>query len=308
MKLYVIIILFTLAALPCRALAEYSARGDGKLALFSYHLGEYAEIQYRNEKGYDKEGLAKIDEIMRSRDGKKHRIELRLIELIDEIQDHFGADTIELISCYRSPEINRSIIASGRKAAGESLHVRGKACDIHIDEIDESSIYEYAKNRRLGGAGFYPRHGFVHIDVGPIRHWEEPPWSERVLVGSENNPNQNWIAVTDKDTYHPGEKISISIFNNSYESRRLSIKNSWLEGFRKGDWSEHEKIQHRISSKKLPSGGRSSGKVAIPECQLPGKYRLVIFVKNSKGEPPFYSNEFYIRKNSGMNNVEFGQR
>ncbi len=308
MKIHVITMLFAFAMLPCQALAKSSAHGDGKLALFSYHLGEYAEVQYRNDGGYIENGLEKIHEIMRSRDGKRHRMDPGLIEFIDEIQDHFGAETIELISCYRSPEINRSIIARGRGAAGESLHMKGNACDIHIDEIDESKIYEYTKNRRLGGSGFYPRHGFVHIDTGPVRNWEEPPWPERVLVGSENNPNQNWISVTDKDTYLPGEKISVSISNNSYEKRRLSIKSVWLEGFRKGDWSEHEKISHKIPGKKSPPGEISSGEAVIPKIQRPGKYRMVIFVKNSKGEPPFYSNEFYIRKSSKMAGAKSGLR
>jgi uncharacterized protein YcbK (DUF882 family) len=24
---------------------------------------------------------------------------------------------------------------------------------------------------RGGGVGYYPRHGFVHVDVGPVRYW-----------------------------------------------------------------------------------------------------------------------------------------
>ncbi|MGL5409211.1 MAG: DUF882 domain-containing protein, partial [Shewanella sp.] len=23
----------------------------------------------------------------------------------------------------------------------------------------------------LGGVGYYPRSGFVHVDCGPVRHW-----------------------------------------------------------------------------------------------------------------------------------------
>ena len=32
-------------------------------------------------------------------------------------------------------------------------------------------IRQAARSLQMGGVGFYPRSGFVHLDTGPIRYW-----------------------------------------------------------------------------------------------------------------------------------------
>ena len=74
-----------------------------------------------------------------------------------------------LNSAYRTPKTNRKVGGAKR-----SQHVKGKAIDFSIDRRDKTSLASL--NRMLlkehnGGVGYYPRHGFIHIDSGDKRHW-----------------------------------------------------------------------------------------------------------------------------------------
>jgi len=45
------------------------------------------------------------------------------------------------------------------------------AIDIRHPDISVERLFEAAARLNLGGAGLYRRSNFVHIDVGPARHW-----------------------------------------------------------------------------------------------------------------------------------------
>jgi len=269
---------------------------DGRLAIFSYHTKDYVEATYRVGGRYDPEGVKAIEYAMRSRgDGETHKIDIGVIELMDHIQDHFGAETVEVISGYRSSGFNEMLRDSGRGAASESLHTKGMAVDLHLDEVSEEALFNYVKKLGIGGAGFYPRYAFVHADVGPRRTWEEASPEKRVLVGTDNNPNPAWTALTDKNVYTPGETVSVVITNSSYEKIKFS-KNVWYERFRKGDWRERENLIKDKKSVKLGTGETIDYAWETPADQGLGKYRLVFFTSRDFNIPPVYSNEFYIRK------------
>lgn len=271
-------------------------KGDGKLNLFSYQTNEVLlDVVYRTDKGYDAEGLGKIDAVMRSPDGKVKSISIKLIELLDLIQDHFGAETVEIISGYRSPQYNKGLRDNGRKTARESLHMKGTAADIHLDEVTEKAIRDYVASLKSGGVGYYPRYNFVHVDAGPYRVWEEKKQNGRILVGTENNPNKAWRAVTDKNEYFKGDKIKVTITNESYDKQKL-VKNIWWEYFRKGDWAKHDVLKKEKKSKRLKPNQSVTYELDLPNQGKYGKYRLVIFTSKDFSIPPAISNEFYLKK------------
>ncbi|MFH1830904.1 MAG: DUF882 domain-containing protein [Pseudomonadota bacterium] len=269
---------------------------DGRIAIFNYHEKDYLEITYREDNKYNQDALKKIDYIMRSRmDGKTYKIDVQLIELLDHLQDHFEAETVELISGYRSPGYNSTLIENGRGAASESLHKKGLAGDIHLDEVSEETLFDYLKGLKVGGVGFYPIFAFVHADIGPHRTWMGAKPKQRVLMGTENNLNAAWTAVTDKNAYAPGSEAQIKITNNDYDTLKF-IKNVWYERFRKGDWRERKNLLKEKKTTKLRVGEYTTFTWNVPEDQGLGKYRLVFFTSKDFGIPPVYSNEFYIRK------------
>jgi uncharacterized protein YcbK (DUF882 family) len=77
----------------------------------------------------------------------------------------------EVISGYRSAATNAMLRRAGRGVARGSLHVQAKAIDIRIPETPLTALRDAARALRLGGVGYYPGSGFVHVDVGRVRVW-----------------------------------------------------------------------------------------------------------------------------------------
>lgn len=74
-------------------------------------------------------------------------------------------------SGYRTPGHNARLA----KAAKKSQHVLGNAADIRIPGLDTTALTRLAKAIGVGGVGFYPHNGFVHVDVGRVREWTADP-------------------------------------------------------------------------------------------------------------------------------------
>ena len=49
--------------------------------------------------------------------------------------------------------------------------MKGMALDLALPGVKLADIREAAIELKLGGVGYYPSSGFVHIDTGPVRHW-----------------------------------------------------------------------------------------------------------------------------------------
>ncbi len=147
--------------------------GDGKINLIDVQTRERLVIAYRDKRGfYDDLKLDAVDHTLRCH-GKSetHHISLKLIELIDHLQDKFGANEVQVVSGYRSPEYNAALRKRSRRVAHNSLHMKGLAMDIRLPGVDKSELGEYARSLRTGGVGVYRRSSFVHIDVGPVKSW-----------------------------------------------------------------------------------------------------------------------------------------
>ncbi len=154
-----------------RSIFKFS--GDGVIGMHDIQTHEFFNVIYRDKKGrYDEEALATIDHIFRCHGGQEEfPISLKLIELLDHIQDHYGAEEIKVISGYRSPHYNARLRRRSRRVARESLHMEGMAADIIIPGISARQLSKYAKSLNAGGVGYYGRRAFIHVDVGPVRHW-----------------------------------------------------------------------------------------------------------------------------------------
>ena len=75
------------------------------------------------------------------------------------------------MSGYPPPTYNNKLRESGHGVAQKSLHLSGKAIDISIPGKNIASIREAAVDLHMGGVGYYPGSGFVHIDSGTFRTW-----------------------------------------------------------------------------------------------------------------------------------------
>ena len=56
--------------------------------------------------------------------------------------------------------------------AKSSYHILGRAIDIRLPGCDARQLRKACINLKMGGVGYYPRHGFVHVDTGSFRTWK----------------------------------------------------------------------------------------------------------------------------------------
>jgi len=153
--------------------SPFKHSGDGKISLVDVHTGEAISVVYRDEKGrYSDSALEAIDYTLRCHgSGQEIPISLKLVELVDHLQDHFGTDQVRVVSGYRSASYNKRLRRRTRRVARESLHIHGLAMDIKLPGIHKKKLGGFAKALRSGGVGVYRSSTFVHLDVGPVRHW-----------------------------------------------------------------------------------------------------------------------------------------
>ena len=99
-------------------------------------------------------------------------MDINLIDALYQIKTLCGVEEpINIICGYRSPETNKRMHRRHRGVAHNSYHTKGQAVDINIKGAPLQRIQQIAESLKIGGVGYYPKSGFVHIDVGPIRYW-----------------------------------------------------------------------------------------------------------------------------------------
>lgn len=95
----------------------------------------------------------------------------RLFKVLVGAARHFGVERVEIISGFRASKYNLNLRKKGRQVARNSQHTKGNAVDFRLVGVNTRRLRDFARALRLGGVGYYPRSGFVHVDVGPVRTW-----------------------------------------------------------------------------------------------------------------------------------------
>ncbi|MEN8213140.1 MAG: DUF882 domain-containing protein [Pseudomonadota bacterium] len=166
-----------MAAIPAvSARSRKKPQGVRALSLQNVHTGEKTRVDYWIDGSYQPEALAEIDMILRDhRDNEVCAIDTRLVDLLYNVNQKTicnSAKCYEILSGYRSPNTNR-MLRNRRRGSGvakNSLHMKGKAIDIKLPGVGNSSLFHAATVQRSGGVGYYGS-SFVHLDVGKVRTW-----------------------------------------------------------------------------------------------------------------------------------------
>lgn len=144
-----------------------------RLNLHHRHTGETINLVYASDGIYHLAALTEVDYFLRDwRNSKVTRTDPQVLDLLADI--HAALDTttpLEILSGYRSPETNEWLRKRGRRAAKNSLHMRGMAIDFYCPDRSLKGLRNTARTFKVGGVGYYPRSGFIHVDTGPIRYW-----------------------------------------------------------------------------------------------------------------------------------------
>lgn len=116
------------------------------------------------------------------------RINEEALDKLQALRDRLGKPLI-VRSAYRSPAHNRSVGGAPR-----SKHMDGTAFDIAMSNHDPVAFEAAARAVGFLGFGYYPRSGFMHIDLGPARQWGERFPVRATAFAAETAPAREVLA------------------------------------------------------------------------------------------------------------------
>ncbi|MBA3027869.1 MAG: DUF882 domain-containing protein [Desulfobacteraceae bacterium] len=143
------------------------------LSFFHEHTREKLTVNYYKYGVYSRKALKKINYILRDhRSGDIHHMDTDLLDLLYVIsRDLDTPGPFHIISGYRSPSTNSLLRKKSTGVAKSSYHMVGKAIDVSLPSIRLDKLRKTAVRLEAGGVGYYPQSEFVHVDIGPVRHW-----------------------------------------------------------------------------------------------------------------------------------------
>jgi uncharacterized protein YcbK (DUF882 family) len=145
-----------------------------RLRLYHTHTDEHIDVVYRRGDTYVPEAIDQLDYFLRdSRNGAVARFDPRLFDLLSDLTVALGRPAVEIdVVCgYRTPSTNAMLRRRSHRVAKHSLHMEAMAIDIRVPGVSTRELRDAALELHRGGVGYYRRHAFVHVDVGPVRKW-----------------------------------------------------------------------------------------------------------------------------------------
>jgi uncharacterized protein YcbK (DUF882 family) len=161
------------ACTPMPAWAAALGTGKRRLSFSNLHTGENLTAVYWSNGTYERNAVDEINHLLRDfRTGDVHPIDLSLLDLLHVLQRKVKTQSpFQVISGYRSPATNAKLASASHGVARRSYHMKGMAIDVALDDRKLSALRDAALSLKAGGVGYYPKPGFIHVDVGPVRRW-----------------------------------------------------------------------------------------------------------------------------------------
>lgn len=164
------------AAAPLISTTAHASLGQQsvrRLALYNRHTGERTEGVYWANNSFQGDVINSFEHTLRDhRQNESAPMDRRLYDFLHQIQRRLVTDKeIHIISGFRSEKTNAMLAGRSSGVAKKSFHMKGMAIDFCIPGVDLKLIRDTAKSLKLGGVGYYPNSGFVHIDTAWVRSW-----------------------------------------------------------------------------------------------------------------------------------------
>jgi uncharacterized protein YcbK (DUF882 family) len=258
---------------------RFFTEGDGTLRIRSTKNAVTFQGRYRTRRGaYIPKALRRINRVFDANYATEDaRISLRLIELLSHLRKKLGGRWVTISSGYRSPRFNKALRDRGGTVAKASLHLYGMAADLRIDGVDSKAVWEHVKQHKLGGAGYYGS-PWIHLDVGPARHWTQGTANVRKGLSDHN---KRISLVPELDIYRGGERIRLRFVRMT--AWPIGVQRRFaLEREQEGEWREVRTFVPAFTRARRRKGAclelngvaEMSGIVwKIPADLPPGRYR-----------------------------------
>jgi uncharacterized protein YcbK (DUF882 family) len=160
-------------AQPAPPRPELDTSSPRSLTLINFNTKETLTVTYWSDGAYHRDALDKLNQFLRdTRDNQQMEMDPLLFDVLWHTQRIAGYDgPVEVLSAYRSPQSNAWLASVSRGVARDSQHINGNAMDVRFPGVPVLTYRQAARSLEMGGVGFYPRSGFVHLDTGPVRYW-----------------------------------------------------------------------------------------------------------------------------------------
>ena len=145
-----------------------------RLRLYHTHTNERIDLVYRRGDRYIPSAIVRLDQFLRDhRTGDVLQIDRKVFDLLHDLTVAAGRPEaeIDIVCGYRTSSSNAYLRRTTTGVASHSLHMRGEAIDIRIPSVPTAELRDAAFALHRGGVGYYPKSGFVHVDVGRVRRW-----------------------------------------------------------------------------------------------------------------------------------------
>jgi uncharacterized protein YcbK (DUF882 family) len=143
-----------------------------RLDLLNANTGETFVGLYRDAEGPIPSAMAELTTLLRDHHANKEGpLDVAALDFLADVMDATSQTHAIVLSAYRTPETNAMLARTTFGVAEHSQHMYGRALDVTFESRlpDAKTI---ALSMQRGGVGWYPRSHFVHLDTGPVRHWE----------------------------------------------------------------------------------------------------------------------------------------
>ena len=143
------------------------------LSLLAVNTGERLSVDYCVDGRYEPQALRAIAHLLRDvHVDAVHPIDTELLDALARMRRLLGTTApLHVVSGYRTRETNEMRRRFDRSVAANSYHIAGRAVDLFVPGRQLASVRHVARALQVGGVGYYPRSGFVHLDNGPPRTW-----------------------------------------------------------------------------------------------------------------------------------------
>ncbi|MDI1228793.1 MAG: DUF882 domain-containing protein [bacterium] len=150
------------------------AAGGDVLRFYNLHTEESITVTRNRGESISREANWFMRDFRR---GEAANMDPQLFDLLGRLKTaiqrrHPGLDVeYQVVSPYRSPDTNEALRDAGGGQAEGSQHMQGKAIDIKVPGLSTIELRNIATCLNLGGVGYYPADGFVHVDTARVRYW-----------------------------------------------------------------------------------------------------------------------------------------